>query len=734
MKAKKYIKSTTTMIAVKKYFNVRVIASIVASLMLLYAPVALYNYTKENGTLLYNVADAQITSTVPIVKGEIKTKTEVEETSSYSVSNGFEDAENKATYTSTNQNTRPSSTPMNNTQDITNNISSNQSNNINQTNGIVKDLSFLKGTSITMVEGDSFDPITSLGILAHDKDGSNITDRVCIDENTVDVNNVGSYYVKASVKLNDGSTLEKIFTVNVNPKKEITYQVDNFNMIEDTAPKMGIARIFFDSKISEKNIEPLKATVNGIEYKVNSYGKSAFGGATRHYIDVNVGDISGEFKLNVEKVDFSNGVSVFPNKQMKVYIIKSEPVVSNFSYTEDEEGNLVTNFDLKDIDNSLSNIKVSLYNEKGILVNEYQVAKKDKYNLDFSVEANGKYTLEVTGDVNIFNDLTRVNQKRVLLSEEIQVSKIIDKVETPIENPEVVDASKLEANNIELSVGEEFDIDSLGIVALDKNGQNIIDQIKITQLDKADNEITDRVSIGDFVMDTSKPGEYIFKLTIDNTTLEKVISVKVLQMDSSNNIVNTRNITRSVNSEEIYQKYNKNPRALTNFNDTISGNEGDPLRHNLTINGMVTDSQGTAAEGTIQVEVPTSMSFTVNKDGYFKAATNYSILNKSKFAVEVSVVAFAEEKSSEGIVVKKDNIDLNDARNVVNLDLQGNFGTARLCNNMDSEVKISEIGPNASDLIVLNGIAGKFKDESIDKEGSSENFVVKFKIRKKEGI
>ena len=107
MKAKKYIKSTASLVAVKKYFNVKVIASIVASLMLLYTPVALYNYTKENGILLYNVAEAQITSTVPIVKGKINTEAVVEETSSYSVNNGFEEAEKNGvgTYSNSSENT-----------------------------------------------------------------------------------------------------------------------------------------------------------------------------------------------------------------------------------------------------------------------------------------------------------------------------------------------------------------------------------------------------------------------------------------------------------------------------------------------------------------------------------------------------------------------------------------------------------------------------------------------------
>lgn len=704
MKAKKYVKSTATMVAVKKYFNIKVLTSLVASLMLLYASVALYNYTKENGTLLYNIAEAQISSTVPIAKGTIKTEAVVEETSSYSVNNGFEEAEKNGvgTYTNSNnnqnQNSRPSSTPTTNNQINNSQIGNNQNNTIN--NEIVKDLSFLKGTSITMVEGDTFNPITNLGIVAHDKDGTDITARVSIDENTVDVNNEGSYYVKSSVKLSDGSILEKTFTVKVNPKKEITYDVSNFEMMENTAPKLGTARIFFDSKVSDNAVSPLKATVNGVEYKVNTYGKSSFGGKIRHYIDVNVGDISGEFKLNVEKVEFSNGVSVWPAKQMSVYVIKSEPVVSNFNYTEDEEGKISTTFDLKDLDNSLSNIKVSLYDEKGILVEEYKVAKKEKYNLDFSVEANGKYTLEVIGDVNLYNDLSKLNQNRVILSEDIQVSKMTDK-------------SKLEANDIEISVGEDLNIDDLNIVALDKNGENI----------------TNKVSVDTSKLDIDNVGEYEVLLTIDDTNLKKVIKVTVKENETTTSPtvrqINSRNLSRSI--DELNEK-TRDSRIYSKA--IITGSDTSQINSNVKLTGTVYDDSGNAPEGRIEVELPTNISFTVDQSGNFIAPSTYNISNKSSCNIEVLVAEFRESKSTGGITVQAADVKNTDARNIVNLDIKGNIDTVRLYDNSAINKKIMEIPPKSSQGLVFTGVAGKGSDQQVDKDGTSEDFTLRFRIRK----
>lgn len=733
MKAKKYIKSASIMLAVKKYFNIKVIASLVASLMLLYAPVALYNYTKENGTLLYNVAEAQITSTVPIVKGNIKTEAKVEETSSYSVGNGFEEAEKNGSLnysgTSTSdsndnyQSNRPSSTPITNNQTNNNQSSNNQvdNSNNNTNNEVLTDLSFLKGTSISMVEGDSFNPITNLGIVAHDKDGTDITNRVSIDENNVDVNNEGSYYVKASVKLNDGSTLEKVFTIKVNPKKEVTYEVSNFEMVENTAPKLGIARIFFNSKVSDNNISPVKATVNGVEYNINTFGKSSFGGTTRHYIDVNVGDISGEFKLNVEKVEFSNGVSVWPGKQMSVYVMKSEPVVSNFSYTEGEEGKISTIFDLKDLDDSLSNIKVYLYDEKGILIQEHKVAKKEKYNLDFSVEANGKYTLEVIGDVNLYNDLSKLNQNRVILSENIQVSKIVDN-------------SKLDASDVQIPVGEELNIGDMNIVALDKNGE----------------DISSKVEIDTSKLDITNAGEYEVLLTVlnsDNIKMEKVVKVIVKEIYNNSTTSTIRSRMRSIQNMDSQSDKNIDNNTSnmdkTMYRSIAYGPDSNPVYSSINLSGVVQDNQGNAPDGQISVELPVSIGFTVDQNGTVIPAGSgsYSVYNKGKNPVDISIVEFSETQPTTGITIRS-YAELNDTskstmnRANVYLELSGNAGTVDLglvknsSNNATNKKILDNIPGGGSLNIVLNGIAGNKKDINFDKQGVSEKFVVKFKVTK----
>lgn len=716
MKAKKYMKSTVTMVAVKKYFNLRVLTSLVASLLLLYAPVAWYNYTKKNGTLLYNVAEAQISSTVPIAKGTIKTETVFEETSSYSVNNGFEEAEKNGVGTYSNsstsdsyQSSRPSSTPTTNNQSSNNQVENSQN---NTSNKVSKDLSFLKGTSISMVEGDGFDPITNLGIVAHDKDGTDITYRVSIDENTVDVNKEGSYYVKSSVKLSDGSILEKTFTVKVNPKKEITYDVSNFEMMENTAPKLGTARIFFDSKVSDNAVYPVKATVNGIEYNVNNFGKSGFGKTTRYYIDINVGDISGEFKLNVEKIEFSNGVSMWPNEQMNVYVIKSEPVVSNFGYVEDEEGKISTTFDLKDLDNSLSNIKVSLYDEKGILIQEHKVAKREKYNLDFNVEANGKYILEVSGDVNLYNDLSRLNQSRVILSEEIKVTKI--------------DKSSLEADSLEMFVGEELSTDKLNIKAFDVNGD----------------DITKKVSIDTSNLDISIAGEYNIIVSVVNSKdekLEKVIKVTVKDKPisttkSSIGSVVSRARFKSVeekdnNVDEIYNmEASKIRSSLTN---NVSGNSTDKIDADMIFKGTVSDADGNSPEGRLEVELPTSLIFSVDQAGNFISPSNLSISNKSSCPIEVSVVGFREGKINSGISVKKDDISYSDPRHNVNLDITGSLGSVRLHDSSNLNQKVIEIPSKSTLGITFSGVAGKGSSQEADINGVSEDFTVQFRINKK---
>lgn len=101
--------------------------------------------------------------------------------------------------------------------------SSNNSNNTSSSNGIDKnetienkkdefiDKSSFIGKDLMIYEGDKFEPLKNLKLSATDIDGSNITNKIVITENTVNTYKPGLYTVKANVQLSDNTKLEKDF-------------------------------------------------------------------------------------------------------------------------------------------------------------------------------------------------------------------------------------------------------------------------------------------------------------------------------------------------------------------------------------------------------------------------------------------------------------------------------------------------------------------------------------------
>lgn len=72
------------------------------------------------------------------------------------------------------------------------------------------DKSSLKGNNISILEGDDFDPIKDLKLTATDKDGTDISDKIVVENNYVNSNKAGTYTVKANVRLKDGYTIQKL--------------------------------------------------------------------------------------------------------------------------------------------------------------------------------------------------------------------------------------------------------------------------------------------------------------------------------------------------------------------------------------------------------------------------------------------------------------------------------------------------------------------------------------------
>ncbi len=629
------------------------------------------------------------------LKGKIDTKVEFAD---YKVDSGFEKSKSK-TYTNDVQNT---SKPNKNNLNGSSGSSNSRPNYINS--GVNK--SSLSGKSISIVEGSPFDPLKDLQLKAIDKDGTNITNKIKIKENNVNEYKPGIYTVKAVVVLNDNSSIEKIFNVNVT-KAPIKYNLYDFKPSVEYVSKGSEFTVGLSIDFSDRNVTPRFAEVNRKKYNVVK-NNNIFSKRIDYYINLNAGNNIGEESFRLEKLHLSDGTILDMDEVSNIKVLKSNPVIKDVNYEEvDTKGNIKVKFNLDDIDNTVSNMKVALYKSWNNSISEYEIDKKRSNEVDFKVDSNGKYKLKIFADVNITPDTDRTEKEKVLYSEDINISKV-DKSEI------------IGDNNIEIYEGSLFDpYEDLSLKAIDVDGKDITKKIYIERND----------------IDTTVVGTYNIIVSVINKNGDKIertftVNVKPLVSEDKEGFIRSRSIAEEENiidesPVKTYSTLNQNTR------NKVSVLDKNELTTTIPINGTIRANDGSLPAGRIEVELPTSMVFTVDKDGNFNAATTYNIDNKSNVGIEVVLMSFAETQPNGGITVKQGDITELDNRGTVSLNIQGNSGNAKLYHKDNLNIKLSEIGPQSISSLVLTGSAGKVSDTSIDKSGVAEDFTMTFKIRKK---
>lgn len=112
--------------------------------------------------------------------------------------------------------------------------------------------------------------------------------------------------------------------------------------------------------------------------------------------------------------------------------------------------------------------------------------------------------------------------------------------------------------------------------------------------------------------------------------------------------------------------------------------------HQVTVTGDVLNTKNEAVPGTITVTVPTSMAFTINKDGVLQGG-DINIVNRSQKRVEVVAKEFKDTTSDSKIIAVKDselNQKIQDSsstpnKRYVSLTLTGNGKSLGLVSNSD---------------------------------------------------
>lgn len=176
-------------------------------------------------------------------------------------------------------------------------------------------------------------------------------------------------------------------------------------------------------------------------------------------------------------------------------------------------------------------------------------------------------------------------------------------------------------------------------------------------------------------------------------------------------------------------------------NNTLTGTVNETLTQDVKVSGSVKNNQGIAPAGKIEVELPTTMSFTVDQTGNFQGV-NYQVKNNSAVGISVAVSDFRETNNDQdnGIVLKKHDAEMSTLpRNNVKLALVGNNGHIDLADSAEimSKTEILNVAPNASTgTIQLLGDAGKNttanQSKPVETTGVDEEFTLVFEIKKKQ--
>ena len=178
---------------------------------------------------------------------------------------------------------------------------------------------------------------------------------------------------------------------------------------------------------------------------------------------------------------------------------------------------------------------------------------------------------------------------------------------------------------------------------------------------------------------------------------------------------------------------------------TVQWDEGGTKDVEVTVSGSVKSSTGIAPQGKLEVELPVSMEFSVDKNGTFKG-TSYNVTNRSQNDVIVSVANFSETNTQGGInilpITSKDDIAQKGRENVI-MALVGDPGKHVDLGDFNSH-KGDELlrvkGNNGVGTIELTGLAGKAEigtgsshspaNGVTNSTGVAEKFNLVFQIKK----
>lgn len=586
---------------------------------------------------------------------------------SYTPSSSSSNSSNTLNNTSS-SNTSSSSSSNNNSSNNNNNDNSN-SNNSNSNNSNKQeetiDKSAFNGKDAIISEGQPFNPMNALQLYACDITGENITNSIVITENNVDIYKPGVYNVKASIALKNGKTLDKKFAVRVEPTV-LDLAVNDVKASKTELKKEEDYTMNFAVNSSKSYIDVEKVVINKKEYEVSKILEDEI---ERYSVNLMAPNKAGYESLKLQKVIMSDKTVVDIDKVVNINVLKEDATLNDVVVEDKSNGNnaLKISFNLKDVDNTISDLKICIYDKDGNLVLENPFLKSKyssytKVSTKINLDKAGIYTVKVLANKN--------DEAKEQTNEEKSI--------------------ELFSKEIAVNMKAVSDDEDMNLLPMNENYDEGIEAYSEANLNSVSND-------------------------------------EDIEGYSESDEVNFRNILRASSGN-------------------ITGSDTTEQKHDISITGNVLNDKGEMPSGTFQVVVPTTASFTVDKDGNF-IVTTITIRNQGYQNIDVYAYKFIDVDKTEGINVKsKLKISEQSSRSDITLNLQGNRNTAYFktedSNSTNSGIyenselttpassdgiKISSVSANSEGKLTLHGEAGK--KSNID-TAISNRFTLILKIKK----
>ena len=643
-------------------------------------------------------------------------------TPSQIVTADLEDSSNNFNYNNTNSN---SNNNINNSSNL-----SNDSNKNNQTEDktetkpnndkkdeVAVDKSAFVGKDMIISEGDNFEPFETLQLSAKDVDGKNITKKIVITENNVDIYKPGLYTVKANVQLSNGNIIYKEFLVRVEPVK-LQLAVNDIQVSKDILKKRESYTMSFKVDSSKDYIDVATVNINGKMYYPNKTTKRRFFSKDDVYtIQLVANDKAGVEDINFNTITMTDGTIVDINELKTVEVLKDEAsikdmVIDNIS----DDGEVAISFFIKDIDDTISKAKLYVYDEEENVIVEKEIEKNKTINSILNVNKNGVYKIKIVADekIEFVSQNTKESKRRELYSTSIE-----------IKNARFSDDSIKEAN-VEIASYVIYNDEEDFI-----NGLFLRKAISKYELQSGnDGEQgtvdTDQTPMGPGQPDGSGDGTGDGTGdTGDDTASGGTGGSTPGGADGGNEGSST---DKFIDVDEGYH------RGYTT---------SDKLHVVIPTKGEMKANAGKAPEKRISVTIPTTAAFTVKNNSTF-ISTSIKVSNNGEIPVDISVHNFMDNDRDRGIKLVADRaVTESDERNKINLwlenvaenkrvylgdgELYSQLG-AKITEDEEEKKKIAKVLSGNNSEIKICGEAGKSaltRDNPI-----SNKFILILKIKK----